>query len=191
MTNFHHQYAAYIKKVLSEFLMVTMYDNILNYYKCLKHIYLLLKAWYYPIVLCKVYYKDKHKEIDVMQDFCSKSNFDDIYQEKVIHVEWSFKDIDYCYYFNTSDENHIKFPPYTLEELKTAKPNVKLAAVTINNDDSIFDLVKMYAGPMHNFYNKSADMSKIFDKDVKSTIIIDTKGKFYEFEEIVNFNNGL
>ncbi len=182
-----------LKDWIKCFIFYDVYEFIEKHCKNVMNIYHVIKNSYFPLKLIKVYYYDENNEkVDVTRDFCMKQEFNKMYENKLIHVEWSFKDREYAYYYDTNDETHIEFPPYTIEELKSKNTNLKIAAVTVDDLDDIdevFDTVKKYAGPKDDFYGDlTADMSKVLNIKVNSTTIIDNKGKLYEFDNFVNLN---
>ena len=100
---------------------------------------------------------------------------------------WSFNKNKYISIFKSSNDL-AKFPPYSFEEMKL-KPNNKIISALLihdNNKNHIEDvtrLIKMYAGPKHNFYsdiNLHVSTFDIFNSCCKTLQIIKTN-KIYSF----------
>ena len=154
-----------------EFFMVDVFNLLSKYYGRMLAVYKLIKNPL-PLQLESVM---KNGE-DVTAQYLSQKRFGDtLKNEDVVHVHFTFDNKSYRYYY--TKENPIEFPPYTFEQMRTVKPEKKIAAISVDDNSEVFELVKEYAGPCEDFYGREANLKTILNSDVSSYTLIDTKGQ--------------
>jgi hypothetical protein len=135
-----------------------------------------------PIYISKVQLKSKEGILqDITREYIYESDWERKYQGNyLVYVNWRYNNSEYKYVYEK--ENPIQFPPYTLEQLRKNVSN-KIMALSVDKDDSLYEELKKYAGPMHNFYSdvctKNMNIEWILNKPADEVHIIDSFGKFY------------
>jgi len=167
-----------------EFFMVDVYNMLFKYYVKMLAVYKLLKNPL-PLQLESV----KRNGEDVTMQYLSQKRFcDTLKPDDVVHVHYTFDNKSYRYYYRKDEP--IEFPPYSFERMRTVKPEKKMAALSVDDNEEVFDLVKEYAGPCENFYGKEVNLETILNMDVSGFTLIDTKGKFSQIQgSILRFNS--
>ena len=180
-----------LRTKLFDFLMGTVFSTFAYYYTNVTKTLKFLKSPSLPLRIDSVRIYNNNSSKDMTKEYLKDNKFGAKYLENeynIVHVDWSFNDINYSYSYSIDDP--IQFPPYTIEQLRTLKPSSRIAALSVDDDASVFETVRRYAGPMHDFYGKTVNLEHILQKSVSSVKLIDSKGKFHAFKgPIMRFNS--
>jgi hypothetical protein len=104
----------------------------------------------------------KKNDIDVTESFFSPDRCDD---NDKIKLCFEFKGVKYiCKYLFSSP---IRFPMYSFEEMTTVA-NPKIVYASINGID-VLQVIKQYAGPLHNFFSDKGSSICLSDIDELNT----------------------
>ena len=167
-----------------EFFMITVYNLVLGYYA---HVMCLVRMAKNPLPL-QIRSATRNGE-DVTQSYLKQKRFvQSLNDDDVIRVSYSFDDQNYSFYY--TKDNPIEFPPHTFEQMRCAKPEKKIAAISVDGDNSVFETIKEYAGPLEDFYGREANLETILQRSVSKITLIDTKGQYSEIQgAILRFNS--
>ena len=161
-----------------EFIMCDVYNFI--YFVVMNFVSLFNKLVQTPLPICI----HKVKVRNVLTDSCTdvtkqylqqkhwNASFDS--DASIVDVTWSYENQTYRYACPLN--NMIEFPPYTVEQIRYTKPK-KIMSISIDDDPSYFELIRSYAGPLHNFYGKEFDTRWVLQKNVSRVTIIDSLGQ--------------
>lgn len=168
---------------LYDFVMGDMFEIVQRVKQSALFIINFLREYKLPFSIVKVQLKSSEGIYeDITKDYINNCNWEDKYNGNyLVYVTWRYCNTEYKYVYEK--ENPIPFPPYTLEQLRQKVPK-KIMALSVDKDDTLYDELKKYAGPMHNFYNdvcsKNMNIEWILNKPAENVQIIDSLGKFYQ-----------
>lgn len=167
-----------------EFFMVTVYNTVAECYSRAQLVYRLARM---PLPLQLVAVRSASG--DLTASYLKDKNFlETLGDDTVVHVDYTFDGREYSYCYTKDDP--IEFPPYTVEKMRAARPARRIAALSVDGDPGVYEMVKRYAGPYHDFYGREADLAALLGRPVSKISLIDSCGQFIDVEgSVLRFNS--
>lgn len=173
-----------VKARVMEFFMVTVYNTVAEYYSWAQLVYRRASVPF-PLQLVSVHSANGDLTASYLKD---KNFLETLREDEVVHVDYTFDGKEYSYCYTKGDP--IEFPPYTVEKMRAARPARRIAALSVDGDAGVYEKVKRYAGPFHDFYGREANLAALLDRPVSKISLIDNCGQFIDVEgSVLRFNS--
>lgn len=191
--NYFLDYIFYYKIMINESYYFKMFNTYWNPPKYIHHAKLCINDNVIDITdqfnkISKNKNKNKISWKDILNFVDHEEHLKKLQESDKFHldIKYNLEDDHYRIMYHYKDNEFIKFPPYTEEEIKQYKKNsaykrtilmAELNCDETGNGQDITDIVKEYAGPLNDFYKDKDNV------DIHACLIKDDHGKHILLED--------